>query len=100
MNDPKWYDQLPRWARHVVDQLLHFAAGAAISGLVGGVASVWLEGVRAGLIGAAASTLAAAIRELVQNLGDRDNDVLDSILDWAAWSAGGLCVGAILWGCA
>lgn len=100
MREPRWYSALPRWARKVVDQVLHLAAGAAISGLVGGVASVWLEGVRAGLIGAAASATAAAIRELVQNVGDRENDVADSFLDWAVWSAGGLAVGALIWGLA
>lgn len=95
-----WYDGLPRWGRELVDQGLHAFAGAGIAGLVGGVASIWLEGWVAGLIGALASSTAGGIREAVQNLGDASNNTLRNWLDWAVWTLAGVAIGLLVWGVA
>lgn len=100
MREPKWYAALPRWARKVVDQVIHAIAGAAISGLVGGLCTLGLDGGWAGLIGASSSVLAAVIRELAQNLGDRSNDALDAVVDAAVWSVAGIATGLVIWGVA
>lgn len=99
-SDPEWYERLPRWAQKTVDQIAHAAIGAGISGLVGGVASIWLDGGLAGLIGAAASAIGAVIYECVQNIGDAKNGVLDAVIDACVWTAAGIIIGAVIWGVA
>lgn len=98
MTEPGWYSRLPRAARKVLDQVLHALAGAGISGLAGGVASIWLEGWLAGLIGALVGSAAGGIREAVQNLGDRANDTLGNWLDFAVWAGASVAIGLVIWG--
>jgi hypothetical protein len=96
----EWYDGLGDVEQESVDQALHALAGAAISGLVGGVASIWLAGWLAGLIGALVSSAAAGIREAVQNLGDEENHTLGNWIDWGVWTLAGIVVGGAVWGVA
>lgn len=100
MSDPKWYARLPKPVQKLVDQAFHALAGAAISGLVGGVSSIWLDGWLAGLIGALVGSAAGGIREAVQNLGDRENNTLGNWIDFAVWSAASVAIGLIVWGMA
>lgn len=100
MKSPAWYEALPRWARKILDQVFHALAGAAISGLVGGVASVWLPGGIAGSIGAFVGAAAGGIRELVQNVGDRNNDTAGNWLDFAVWAGASIAVGMLIGGLA
>lgn len=96
----RWYDALPKWGQEIVDQVGHALAGAAISGLAGGVSSIWLDGWLAGGIGALVASAAGGIRELVQNVGDRANDDLGNLIDWLVWTAAGVAIGAVVWGVA
>lgn len=97
MSSPDWYEALPRWARKVVDQVLHALAGAGISGLVGGISSIWLDGWLAGSIGAVVSMAAGGIREAVQNIGDENNDHAGNWLDFGVWAIAGVVIGAVIW---
>lgn len=96
MKSPRWYEALPRWARKVVDQVLHALSGASISGLVGGVLTVWLDGALAGSIGALVGAAAGGIRELVQNIGDENNDDAGNWLDFGVWSTASILVGILV----
>lgn len=96
MSIRRWYDQLSDAGREIVDQALHALAGAAISGLVGGVASIWLDGWLAGLIGALVASAAGGIREAVQNWGDKKNDDLGNLVDWLVWTAAGVVIGVVV----
>ena len=53
------------------------------------------------MAGVALSVAVGVAREVVQNWGDADNDVLDSIADALAWAsgpaAGALIVEVVLW---
>jgi hypothetical protein len=95
-----WYDELPKWGQEVVDQVGHALAGSAISGLVGGVSSIWIDGWLAGGIGALTSSAAGGIREAVQNLGDRANNTLGNWIDWGVWTLAAIAIGCIIWGVA
>lgn len=96
----RWYDALPKWGQEIVDQVGHALAGAAISGLVGGVSNIWLDGWLAGGIGALVASAAGGIREAVQNVGDRANNTLGNWIDWGVWSLAGIAIGLIVWGAA
>lgn len=93
---PKWYERLPRWQRKVLDQVFHALAGCGISGLVGGVLTVWLDGGLAGSIGALVGAAAGGIRELVQNIGDTNNDDAGNWLDFGVWASAAIVVGIIV----
>ncbi len=93
---PRWYERLPRWGRKVVDQVLHALAGAAISGLVGGVLTIWLDGRLAGGIGALVGAAVGGIRELVQNIGDANNDAAGNWLDFGVWAGAAIAVGILV----
>lgn len=97
MSAARWYDGLPHAAQEVVDQALHVLAGASISGLVGGVSSIWLDGWLAGLIGAVVGAAAGGIREAIQNIGDRANNTLGNWIDFAVWSASSVAIGIVIW---
>lgn len=50
------------------------------------------------VVGLVVLSIAVGIgRELVQNWGDTDGSLGDSIVDAAAWSAGAISAGAIAW---
>ncbi len=87
MDGPKWYDNLPRWARQTIDQAAHVAMGLAAASVL------WIpHPVAAGL---AASVLLAAAREREQWPPKR---IWDLVLDVAMVSVGGLIMGLIVWG--
>jgi hypothetical protein len=92
-----WYDDLSHGAQEIVDQVLHAVAGASISGLVGGVASIWIDGWLAGLIGALVSATAGGIREAIQNLGDKANNTVGNWIDWGVWTLAGIAIGLVIW---
>ena len=100
MSESGWYDGLTHTAQELVDQALHALAGASISGLVGGVSSIWLDGWLAGLIGALVGSSAGGIREAVQNLGDKANNTLGNWIDWGVWTLAAIAIGLIIWGVA
>ena len=90
-------ESLPKAAQEAVDQTLHLLAGAAIGGLFGGLALIWLPSLIAGWIAVMAGAASAAIRETVQNLGDETNDVLDAVVDATVWTVGGVVSAALIW---
>lgn len=44
------------------------------------------------------SVLAGVAREVIQNVGDDENNVADSAADAVAWASGAIAAGAIAWG--
>lgn len=98
MSDPRWYSRMPRWARKVVDQTAHAAAGAAIAAAATGLARLGLRWRWAVVVGVVTAGAAAVGYELVQNLGDAENDVADAVLDAAVWTVAGVAGALALWG--
>lgn len=86
MSDPDWYDRLPRWAQHVIDQSAHLAMG-----LVAGCVA-WMGHPIAAASFAAACVAAAREREQWP-----PRRVWDLVLDVAVLVAGGVVMGLIAW---
>lgn len=82
------------------EEQAHNVVGAAIVAAVGLGAFFgrYRRSWRVWILVAFALSLATGIgREIVQNWGDADNDVLDSIADSIAWASGSAAMAAILW---
>lgn len=75
----RWYEDLSEDMQEVVDQALHFGIGFLISVLAGPVVSV----------------AGGALRELVQNWGDEDNNYWDMALDLFVWSLGAVAASLV-----
>lgn len=97
MNDPDWYEALPRWAQKAVDQIGHVGIGGGTAGLAGGLASIWLSGGWAGLLGGSVGSLAMGLYELIQNVGDAVNDIKDMATDLAFGIGSAILVGLVIW---
>lgn len=77
-----WYDEQPELVRGILDQLGHFALfGLVATGGPGLIARIWLTAPIAGCVGAAIGVCSFATYELVQNVGDDDNDYTDLAVD-------------------
>lgn len=78
----EWYDEQPELVRDLIDQLGHFALfGLVATGIPGLVARVWLEPLIAACAAAAVGTVSFGLYELIQNVGDSDNDYGDLAVD-------------------
>lgn len=75
---PRWYRELPKLWQEVVDQFLHFVAGAAI-----------------GYFSPMLSVGAALLREWWQNRGDTDNDAMDMHMDLTVWWLGAVVMSLV-----
>lgn len=98
LTEPDWYDRAPRWVRDIIDQSLHAALGLAVGSAAGWLSRIWLGSRWAALVAFCAACLAAIVYETVQNAGDRNNRVGDSVLDAAVIGVlGGGLAALILW---
>ena len=86
-NDPDWYDRLPKWAQHGVDQSAHLGMG-----LVAGCVA-WMGHPIAAAAFAAACV--AASREIEQWPPRR---YWDLVLDVVVVILGGVVMGLVAWG--
>lgn len=75
-----WYDDLPRWGRKVVDQILHALGGAAIEAVFAWWSPWW--------VGVVVAVVLAIAREVWQNWGDAKNDYVDMLLDVVFFGVG------------
>lgn len=86
MADPDWYDRLPHWVQHLVDQSAHLAIG-----LVAGCVAWITHPVAAA---AFASACVAAAREREQWPPRR---YWDLVLDVVMFVLGGIIMGLVVW---
>ena len=101
IREPEWYDRAPRWVRDVIDQTLHAALGLAVGSAAGWLSRIWISAPWAALVAFGAACLGAIVYETVQNVGDDDNRIGDSVLDAAVIGiVGGGLAAAIIWGAA
>lgn len=92
----EWYEGQDRLVRDLLDQLGHVALfGVVATGITGVIARVWFEPVVAACAAAAVGTVSFGLYELVQNVGDRDNDYIDLAVDLAV-EAGSVALVATL----
>lgn len=92
----EFYDDQPELVRDLLDQLGHFALfGLVATGIPGLIARIWLEPVVAACAAAAVGTVSFGLYELLQNIGDRDNDYIDLAVDLAV-EAGSVALVATL----
>jgi hypothetical protein len=98
MNEPEWYDRLPKWGQDVVDQIGHVGIGGGPAAVVGGLCLLALPAWASGLVGAIAGAFTMGAYELAQNLGDDDNDFEDMGVDLAVGISSAMVVGTIIAG--
>lgn len=91
-----WYDEQPELIRDIIDQSAHFFGFGLGAALVGGLARIGLGPVASGAIGAACGIIAAGVYELVQNVGDDDNDYADLAVDITFEVLGPLFAGTLI----
>ncbi len=96
MDDPEWYEALPERAQDVVDQLGHVLIGGGPAALVGWLCLLALPAWASGIVGAIAGAFAMGCYELVQNLGDHDNDLEDMAIDLSVGISAAMVVGTII----
>lgn len=96
MDEPGWYERLPKAAQKVVDQLGHVGIGGGPAALVGGLCLLALPAWVSGVIGAAVGALAMGAYELAQNVGDRDNDLEDMAVDLSVGISAACVVGTLI----
>lgn len=75
----EFYENLPRWARKTIDQILHFVFGFVI----------------AAAINIPASIMVAVAREVIQNWGDKDNSYSDMAIDVVVWTVGAVIASVV-----
>lgn len=93
---PPGYERLPKWGQKVVDQIGHVLIGGGTAALVGGLCLLALPAWASGLVGAIAGAFTMGCYELVQNLGDDDNDYADMAVDLSVGISAACVVGTLV----